>query len=132
MVKGRQGREGEGCGEARAGGGEGEEQGIGPSVCFGRWGEAGEVEEESAGGAASGSVAAFRRGGGRDGSSGGRCCRGEAGQRGGGIWRGERGEEKERRRGQAQRLFRSLWRGRGGRGGKLAWGAWRLVRSPRV
>ena len=49
VVKGRQGREGEGCGEARAGGGEGEEQGIGPSACFGRCGEAGEVEEESAG-----------------------------------------------------------------------------------
>ena len=47
VVKGRQGREGEGCGEARAGGGEGEEQGIGPSVWFGRCGEAGEVEEEN-------------------------------------------------------------------------------------
>ena len=49
VVKGRQGREGEGCGEARAGGGEGEEQGIGPSVWFGRCGEAGEVEEERTG-----------------------------------------------------------------------------------
>ena len=46
VVEGRQGREGEGYGEA-SGGRRRRGGGDRPSVCFGRCGEAGEVEEEN-------------------------------------------------------------------------------------